>query len=313
MTMLHAVRIHRFGGIETMIVDDLPWPTPQDDEVLMRVEAAGVNPVDWKIREGSYPMVRENALPVILGREVAGVVEACGPRAHTLKKGDPIFAMLGQDRGGYTEFAIVKVAEMAPMPKRLDAIHAAAVPLAGLTAWQGLFDHGGLRAGQRVVIHGGAGGVGHLAIQFAKAKGAWVATTCSAQDRDFLSGLGADLTIDYRHERFEEKLEEKVDLVYDLINGETQDRSWGVLTRGGTLVSTLAEPSRAKAEAAGAHALRYTVQPNGGQLAEIARLIDAGKVKVEVERIFSLNEAAEAQQHLKHDHVRGKVVLQMLH
>jgi NADPH:quinone reductase-like Zn-dependent oxidoreductase len=309
MTMLKAVKIRRFGGPEVLSVEDLACPRPQDDEVLVKVAAAGVNPVDSKIRSGKYPDVREDNLPVVLGREVSGTIAVCGRRADGLEPGDPVFAMLGLGRGGYAEYVIVKTSETVAKPGRLDHVRAAAVPLAGLTAWQGLFDQGGLKAGQRVLIHGGAGGVGHFAIQFAKAKGAWVATTVSRGDFDFVRALGADQAIDYRHERFEEALGGQVDLVFDLIAGETQERSWAVLKSGGVLVSTLTKPSEEVAARHGVRSTRFTVQPNAAELAEIARLIEDGKVRVIVESTFPLAEAAAAQIHLERDHVRGKIVL----
>ncbi|RUT90265.1 NADP-dependent oxidoreductase, partial [Mesorhizobium sp. M7A.T.Ca.US.000.02.2.1] len=218
---MKAARIHAFGGPEVVSIDQVPLPQPLDDEVVLRVRAASVNPIDYKIREGST----SETLPVTLGRDVSGTVEICGTRAHTLKKGDPLFAMLGHDRGGNAEYVVVKATEAAAKPDRLSHVEAAAVPLAGTTAWQGLFDHGGLKSGQRVLIHGGAGGVGHLAIQFAKAAGAFVATTVSAEDVVFVRELGADQTVDYKNQRFEEVVD-AVDLVFDLVAGDTQDRSW---------------------------------------------------------------------------------------
>jgi NADPH:quinone reductase-like Zn-dependent oxidoreductase len=304
-----SVCIHSFGGPEVLRFEDLPVPQPQDDEVLLRVQAAGTNPVDYKTRNGSYPMVKADQLPVVLGREVSGTVEACGTRAHTLKAGDPIYAMLGSDRGGYAEYVVVKAIEMAAKPQSLDHVQAAGVPLAGLTAWQGLFDHGGLQAGQRVLIHGGSGGVGHLAVQFAKACGANVITTVSTDNVDFARKLGADQVIDYERERFEDEAAD-VDLVLDLVAGETQDRSWAVLKPGGTLVSTLSEPSAERASARGVRGLRFMAHPNGEQLNEIGRLIEAGKVRPVITETFRLDQAADAHRRVERG-VRGKVVLRV--
>ncbi|MBM1174730.1 NADP-dependent oxidoreductase, partial [Microvirga arabica] len=290
-------------------LDDVPWPQPKDDEILVRVHAASVNPVDYKIRGGSYS-VKEDQLPYTLGRDLSGTVELLGTRAHTLKAGDPIFAFIGMDRGTYAEYVVVKAMEMAAKPDTLDHVQAAAAPLAGLTAWQGLFDHGHLQAGQRVLIHGGAGGVGHLAVQFAKAKGAVVLTTASGSDLEFVRGLGADEVIDYEAERFEDRVSD-VDLVFDLVSGDTQDRSWGVLKEGGILVSTLGQPPAEKAAQHNVQAAGYRAQPNPAQLSEFGRLIDDGQVRVVVDRIFSLTEAGAAQGYLKQEHVRGKVVLRV--
>ncbi|WNO53816.1 NADP-dependent oxidoreductase [Stakelama saccharophila] len=304
-----AVRIHRFGGPEALQVEQIAMPGPKDDEVLLRVGAASVNPVDYKIRAGKAPYLKEDQLPAVLGRDVAGTIEACGTRAHyMMRKGDRLFAMLGFDRGAYADHVIVKAAEMVAMPEKLDFPAAAAVPLAGLTAWQGLFRHGGLQRGQRVLIHGGSGGVGHLAVQFAKAKGAHVLTTARGEDADFLREIGADEVIDYKNQRFEE-IATDIDLVLDLVAGETQDRSWAVLKRGGIIVSTLAEPDQDRAEAEGKRGTHFLAEVDAGQLQEIADLIEAGRVAPHVARTFPLEEARAAQEALEHEHVRGKIVL----
>lgn len=310
MNMMKAVRLHRFGGPETLAVETLPIPTPVDDEVVIKVVAAGVNPLDFKIRKGEFPLIKQSQLPIVAGRDASGVVEACGTRAKSFKKGDEVYAMPAFDRGTYATYIAVRPNEAALKPRSLDHAGAASVPLAGLTAWQGLFVHGRLKAGQRVLIHGGAGGVGHLAIQFAKAAGAHVITTVSGQDIEFVRSLGADEAIDYHTESFEEKIE-RVNLVFDLVAGPTQERSWAVLRPGSTFVSTLSEPSQHKAHQAGVRALRYTVQPNSGQLAEIARLIDQGKVHPHVERRYGLTEVGTAQEDLENRHLRGKLVMVM--
>jgi len=299
--------MHAVGGPEALETDDIPMPQPQDDEVVVKVHAASLNPVDWKMRSGKTGLKQEQ-LPIVLGRDISGTVEICGSAAHTLKKGDPVYAMLGRDRGGYAEYVLVKAVEGAAKPATLDHVHAAAVPLAALTAWQGLFDHGGLKAGQRVLIHGGAGGVGHFAIQFAKAKGASVATTVSADDIDFVRQIGADQAIDYKAERFEDVVHD-IDLVFDLIGGETQDRSWAVLKDGGAIVSTLEQPSEQKARERHARAIVYMAQPNAAQLNEIGRLIDDGKVCPMVQETFPLSDAAAALSKLENEHARGKIVL----
>jgi NADPH:quinone reductase-like Zn-dependent oxidoreductase len=295
---MKVVRIHRFGGPDSLEIEDVPMPKPVDDEVVLRVHAAGVDPIE---KAGMR-------LPAPAGREVSGVVELCGVRARTFRRGDEAFALLGPDRGGYADYVVVKATEVAPKPRNLDHIHAAAVPLAGLTAWQGLFGHGRLQAGQRVLIHGGASGIGHLAIQMAKAKGALVATTVAGEDVDFARLLGADRVIDQDRERFEQ-MGERVNLVFDLVAGQTQERSWGVLARGATLVSPLSEPSQYRALQLGVRALRYTVQPNSAQLAEIGRWIEAGKIRPHVSRVYALELVGEAQRFLESGPVRGKIVL----
>jgi NADPH:quinone reductase-like Zn-dependent oxidoreductase len=305
---MHAMRIHKFGGPDVLIDDTLPWPQPKDDEILVRVEAASINPVDAKIREGKFPKVGDDDLPVTLGRDLSGVVESCGPTIHNVKKGDAVFALLGYDRGSYAQNVLAKPEEWARKPSNLSHVEAAAVPLAAMTAWQGMIDQGGLKSGDRVLIHGGAGGVGHLAIQIAKSKGAWVATTCSGDDLDFVRGLGADQAIDYKTEKFEERLSD-IDLVYDLVAGETQERSFKVLKQGGALISTLQEPDKAKALYKNIKIAHYMAKPDATELAQIAQLITSGKIKPAIHAIYKLSDAAKAQIALAQDHVRGKIVL----
>ncbi len=307
---MKAVRIRSFGGPEVLEFAEVEKPVPQDDEVLIRVRAASVNPVDYKIRSGSYPVVKQDQLPKVLGRDVAGEIERCGPSVRDLEVGETVYAMLDGGPGGYAEYVTMRADLVAPKPGELDYRSAAAVPLAGLTAWQGLFDHGHLQAGQRVLIHGGAGGVGHLALQFAKAKGATVTTTVSTQDVDFVRHLGADQVIDYTRERFEEKVRD-VDLVLDLIAGETQERSWAVLKDGGTMISSLARPSEARARERHARAESFVAHPDRAELMEIGRLIDQGRVHPHVSAVFELKQAAEVQPRLEHRHPQGKVVLQI--
>ncbi|UAK25962.1 NADP-dependent oxidoreductase [Sphingomonas nostoxanthinifaciens] len=305
-----AVRLSWFGGADALQIDPVAIPQPQDDEVLVRVVAASVNPVDYKIREGQFPPIREDMLPIILGRDLAGTIEAAGTSAHYMVvKGDPVFAHIGFDRGAQSEFVVVKAIELVAAPRSIDLVHAAAVPLAAMTAWQGLFDQGELQPGQTVLIHGGAGGVGHLAIQFAKAKGATVLTTVGTDDVDFVRAIGADTVIDYKTERFEDVAKD-VDLVFDLVGGETQDRSFAVLRQGGTLVSTVgvADPDKGKARDIRVPE-RWMATPNAAQLGEIADLIDAGRVKVEVAETFPLDQVREAYARLEQGHVRGKIVL----
>lgn len=308
MTKARAMRIHSFGGPEVIQEDEIEVRAPGDGEMLVKVMAAGVNPVDYKIRQGGFPAVKADKLPYVLGRDVAGEVVELGTGVGLFSKTDRIYAMPAIDRGGYAEFVIVREDEAAFMPPILDIPQAGGTPLASLTAWQGLFQHGGLQAGQRVLIHGGAGGVGHFAVQFAKAKGAEVYVTASADDLDFVRDLGADVAIDYKAQRFEDEAK-NMDLVYDLIGGETQERSFLVLRRGGALVTTLTEPSQEKAAEHGVKAMRYTAQESGHQLEEIGELIGREMVKVHVARTFPLAQAAQAQRALEEGHTRGKIVL----
>jgi NADPH:quinone reductase-like Zn-dependent oxidoreductase len=308
MTEMQAIRIHEFGGPNVLLHENVERPQPGADEVLVKVIAASVNPVDYKTREGRFPVVKEEDLPITLGRDLSGIVEACGSQAGHIRKGDAVFALLGRDRGSHAQYALVRLTELAPKPGNLSHAEAASVPLAALTAWQGLIDHGGLRRGQRVLIHGAAGGVGHFAVQIAKAKGAWVAATCSEADMDFVHELGADQVIDYKHRKFEEAVKD-IDLVLDLIGGETQDRSFAVLKQGGAMISTFQEPNQNKARQGKLRAAHYMTDADYGELAEIAGLLLLGKIRPHIAATFPLGDVASAETLLDKGHVRGKVVL----
>ena len=308
MSKILKMRIHGFGESEILHADEVEPSLPDVSQVLVSVRAASVNPVDFKIRNGKYPAVKEDRLPYALGRDVSGVVEKCGAQATQFKVGDEVFGMVGIGGGGYAEKTVLDQKSIARKPSNLDHPHAAAIPLAGQTAWQGLFRHGGLKAGQSVLIHGGSGGVGHFAIQFAKAKGARVLTTVSTAQVAFAKSLGADVAIDYKTQRFEDHVSD-LDMVFDLIDGETRERSWKLLKRGGTLVTTLTEPSQDKAKELGIRALRYTVEADGRELAEIADLVAAGKVRPHVQKTYPLKEATQALSAVEHDHPVGKIVL----
>jgi NADPH:quinone reductase-like Zn-dependent oxidoreductase len=303
--------MHRTGGPSVLRVDNVPQPRPGRGEVLVEVSFAGVNPVDTKIRKGEFPMYRPR-LPATLGRDVSGIIAAVGGRAGGgFKVGDDVFGMLDYDHGAYAEYAVASRKEIAVRPTGVPEKAAGGIGVAALTAWQCLFDHGRLRRGQRVLIHGAAGGVGHFAVQFAKAKGAYVVATASAADRRWVRKLGADEVIDFRAERFEDHTN-NIDLVVDLVSGETQERSWCVLKpSGGRIVSTLSDPSKAEARKRRAKGIRMVVKPNHRQLVEIARLIEAGKVIVKVGKTFPLRSAAEAHRLVENGHVRGKVVLDL--
>ena len=306
---MKAVVMNSFGGPEVLQSAEMPVPTPATGEVLIKVHAAGVNPVDYKIRSGEFHR-SETKLPAIPGRDVSGIVAAIGRGVFDFDVGDEVYAFLASHSGGYADYAIAKVNEVALKPVSLSHAEAAAVPLAATTAWQALFDHGKLRSGQRVLIHGAAGGVGHFAVQLAKTRGATVIATAGADDLILVEDLGADQAIDYKNENFEEEIE-PVDLVIDLIAGNTQERSWSVLKAGGALVSTLKEPSATQASQHHARAKVFMAQPNRETLREIALLIDEGQIRVVLQKTYPLSEAAKAQDELEHDHSVGKRVLVM--
>lgn len=308
-----AVRLTRFGGPEVLGIDDVPIPQPVDDEVLVRVHAASVNPVDGKTRAGEFPPVGEGDLPVILGRDLAGTIEAVGTRAHyMLSHGDRVFAFIDFDRGAQADYVVVKAIELCAIPNGVDMATAAAIPLAAMTAWQGLFDHGGVEAGQRVLIHGAAGGVGQFAVQFAAWKGAEVIATAGPDYQELVRGLGASTVIDYRNERFEDVVGD-VDCVFDLVDGETRARSWGVIKPGGILVSTLSAPDADTAREHGVRAApHWLARPNTVQLGEIGALVADGTVTVRVAATYPIEQAADAQRRLEAGHVAGKVVLTLV-
>jgi len=304
---MKAIRIHSFGGPDVLTMENVPKPVIRPDEMLIEVHAASVNPVDYKIRSGSFRR-SEMTPPLILGRDVSGVVRQIGSAMTSFDIGDEVFALLGMHAGGYAEFTVAKASEVARKPITLDHIHAAAVPLAALTAWQGLFDEGHLQLGQRVLIHGAGGGVGHFAVQFAKLKGATVFAAASREDLHLLGELGADEVIDHVEDRFEDYAQE-IDLVLDLVGGETLKRSWDVLKDRGMIVSTLGQPSAVAAAGHHAYGRTFMTRPNAEQLAEIARLIDAHLVTVVVSKTLPLDHARQAHDELEHAHSLGKLVL----
>ena len=306
---MKAIRLHEYGGPEVLRYEDAPRPEPGDGEVLVRVHATAVNPVDWKVRAGHVKDWLRYTLPLIPGWDFSGVVESAG---SLWKPGDEVYGRPDISRqGAYAEYIAVRETEIARKPKSVDHVHAAAIPLAALTAWQALFDAGGLKPGQKVLIHAAAGGVGHFAVQLAKWKGAHVAGTASGRNHDFLRGLGVDQPIDYTTARFEDVVHD-ADVVLDTMAGETRARSWGALKKGGILVTVLGQPSEEEARAHGVRAAGIFVQPNFGELTEIADLVDSGKLKAVVESVFPLADAAKAHELSQTLHVRGKIVLRVL-
>ncbi|HLO27180.1 MAG TPA: NADP-dependent oxidoreductase [Geobacteraceae bacterium] len=312
MHTMKAVRIHTYGGPEVLVYEEVPRPQPGQGEVLVRVEAAAVNPVDWKIREGYLREMLPHALPLIMGWDVSGVVEETGPGVTRFRAGDEVFSRPDLLRDGtYAEYVVIRETEVALKPGSVDHLHAAAIPLAGLTAWKSLIEAAGAAPGQRVLIHGAAGGVGSYAVQLAKWRGAHVTATASAPNLDYLRRLGADEIIDYRSVRFEDVTGD-VDVVIDTIGGDTQQRSWQVLKRGGILVSIISPPPPEQAAAHGVRQAFVFIQPDAAVLAELAKLVDAGKLRPYVEAVLPLAEARRAQELSQGGHVRGKIVLKVV-
>lgn len=311
MATMQTVRFHSYGGPEVLVLEETDLPRPGAGEVLIRVHAAGINPLDWKVRAGHARAWLKHRLPLIPGWDVSGVVEEVAAGVAALKVGDEVYGMLDFMRdGAYAEYVASPVQNLALKPDSIDHILASAVPLTSLTAWQALFEAADLRSGQTVLIHAASGGVGHFAVQFARWKGAHVIGTASAANENFLRDLGADQVIDYHTTRFEEAVQD-VDVVLDTIGGDTQERSWRVLKKGGILVSTLGISSQ---EAAGKHGVRgegIMVHADTAQLERIAALIDEGNLKPAVSTVLPLSEAARAHELSQSGHVRGKIVLRV--
>ena len=308
--MMKAIRIHEYGGPEVLRYEEnAPRPTVGRADVLIRVQAAAVNPLDWKLRAGIYPLEPPHTFPWIPGFDVAGIIEEIGPDVQNFTIGDAVYG--SPDSGGYAEYAVIPANEVAHKPRSIDFVQAAALPIVGLTAWQGLFDTAALQADQTILIHGAAGGVGSVAVQLAKWRGAQVIATASAHNLAFLRQLGADEVIDYNATRFEEVVK-AVDVVYDTVGGETLQRSWTVLKPGGTLLSIVDEPSPEMAAAYGVQAQATVVEPpHGAQLSKLARLVDAGQLKPIVSTILPMQQAHQAHRLIERRHVRGKIVLQV--
>lgn len=311
-SIIKAMRLYGFGEPNVLVYEDAPLPpAPGPGELRVRVHAVGINPLDHKVRAGMVPRLVADRFPFILGWDLSGTVESVGPDVSAFAVGDPIFAMLALHRAGaYAEYTIVHVDEAAPKPASLSHEQAAAVPLAGLTAWQALVDTAALTAGQTVLIHGGSGGVGSFAIQIAKARGARVIATASAANQDLLRELGADLAIDYRATKFED-VAGAVDVVLDTVGGDTQARSIGIVKAGGIIVSIVAPPDPEALAARGIRGTRLIVHPDGAALVQLGALIDAKKLTPVVSQVFALAEAALAHTAIASGHTRGKIVLRV--
>ncbi len=317
---MKAVRIHAFGGPEVLQLEDVARPVPAADEILIKLYASGVNPVDWVVREGGNDALRAYlTLPMTLGWDAAGVVEALGSAATGFQPGDAVYGVPNfPGDGSYAEYCAAKASQFARKPNSLGFTEAAGVPLAGLTAWTALFAHGRLQAGQRILIQGASGGVGGFAVQFAKAKGAYVIGTASAGNLDYLKQLGADEAIDYQNQQLEELVRD-VDVVLEaspLRDNAARVKAVTMLKKGGIFVSVntdfpfdeAMQAALARQQATGELAAN---QPRQEWLQEIAQLIDAGQVKVLVSKVFPLAQVADAHRESQTWHVRGKLVLQI--
>jgi NADPH:quinone reductase-like Zn-dependent oxidoreductase len=305
--MIQAIRVHEYGGPEQLQLDEIPKPVPQADEVLVHVHAAGVNPVDWKIRTGSLKDFFPRSLPYIPGYDFAGVVEEVGPNVTAFQKGQAVFGQ-APEFGTYTEYTIAPVTTVALKPETLGFDEAATISVGATTAWQGLFDHGKLEPGQRVLILGAAGGVGLFAVQFARWKGAHVIGTASTRNLDFVHSLGAHEVIDYTTIDVANAVHD-VDLVLDTVGGEALANIWPTLKHGGTVVSIAGQPSPEKARELDARAVNFSAQTTSDLMSTFAHLIDEGTVKVAIATSLPLREAPKAHELSQRGHGRGRIVL----
>jgi NADPH:quinone reductase-like Zn-dependent oxidoreductase len=308
---MKAVVLRSYGGPEVAKLEDVPRPEPKDDEILIRVVAASVNPVDVAIRKGYLAELIGNKFPLIIGMDAAGTVEKTGAKVTRFKVGDAVLAFFTlASQGGYAEFVTAKESEAALKPKQVTFAQAAAVGAAGSTAWQALIETAKVSSGQTVLIHGGSGGVGHFAIQIAKARGAKVIATASTANQDFLKQMGADVAIDYSKTKFEEVAKD-VDVVLDSVGRDTLKRTYDVVKKGGIIVSIVDEPAQAELDAHGIRGVTLRASPKADVLEELARLMEAQKLTPSISQTFPLADFSKALDQIATRHTRGKVVLQV--
>ncbi len=306
MAAMKAVRVHEYGGPEQVVVEQIPQPEPGSDEVLVRVHAAGVNTVDWVTRQGWLwvPI----PLPMTLGWDLAGEVAAVGANVQRFHVGDAVYGMIRMRGGAFADYAVLAETELAHKPRTLSFVEAAALPTVALSAWQMLSDIAQVRPGQQVLVHAAAGGVGSVTVPLAKHMGAQVSGTASASNEGFVRDLGADTFINYQTTRFEDVVHD-VDVVIETMGGDTLERSYGVVKKGGILIELREQPSEERAAQAGIRVHQMGVQPDGSELAQIATLVDSGVLKAQVSQVLPLDEVRQALDIVQGGHVRGKIVL----
>ena len=308
---MKAIVAHEYGGPQVLKLEDVPVPTPKEDEMLVKVFAAGVNSFDGTLLAGKYAKPNGTQLPWHPGYDIAGVVEKVGSKVTKFKVGDAVYAMINILKGGgYAEYALAKETDAALKPTTISFLEAAGAPSVALTSWQAIVDTANVQSGQTVLIHGASGGIGLFAIPFAKIRGAKVFATASTANQDFLKQLGADVAIDYKTQKFED-IAKDVDVVIDAVGGETLRRSYPIVKKGGMVVSLSDNVDQAQLGKHGIRGTSIAVQNNGNELAQIAKLIDQGKIKVIVSETFSLEDANKAQAKADLGHTRGKIVLKI--
>jgi NADPH:quinone reductase-like Zn-dependent oxidoreductase len=306
--MMKAVQINRYGGPEVLSVNEVPVPQLRPGYVLVKVHAVGINPVDWKIREGYLDEMLNHSLPLTLGWDVAGEIVDVADDVNDWNTGDRIYSRpdIGSN-GGQAEYILIRADEVASMPKSLDWEQAAAVPLAALTAWQVLVDTAGIKAGDRVLIHAASGSVGGFAVQLAKIYGAHVTATTSSRNLQYVKSLGADEVIDYTSQNFTDLRD--MDIIFDTLGGEVLANSWQLLRKGGILVSIVDTPDETIAEQLAVKSAFVFVQPNQRQLNKLAQYIDEGKIKIHLDAVLGLEDIVKAHELSESGRTRGKIVL----
>lgn len=307
--MMQAVVAHEYGAPETLKLENVPRPAPKENEVLVRVIASAVNPADALIVSGKYAKEFGTHLPLVPGYDIAGVIEQAGTKVTRLKAGDPVYAYVLWG-GGFATYAVATEGEATLKPASCSYVEAASMPLAALTAWQALIDAAGLSAGQTVLIHGGSGGVGTMAIQIAKSRGARVIATASTANQDLLTSLGADVAVDYSKQNFEDVARD-VDVVLDTVGKDTLQRSYGVVKRGGFIVTLVARLDQAELDRRGIHGASIAAKPNASELGQITKLIEAKKIKPLVSQELPLAGASGAVKQAGTHHTHGKIVIRL--
>jgi NADPH:quinone reductase-like Zn-dependent oxidoreductase len=308
---MKAVRIHEYGNAEVLRYEDAPEPTVGDDDVVIKVMGTSVNPVDWKIREGHLKGLITYEMPFIPGWDVSGVVHAVGPKASVFKVGDEVYSRPDIGRNGtYAEYVAVRESEVARKPKTISHLEAGSLPLAGITAWEAIVAVGKVAAGQRVLVHAASGGVGSLAVQIAKACGAFVIGTASGVNRELVESLGVDEFIDYQTQNLATATKD-IDVVFDTIGGSTQDDSWSVMAKGGILISIVSQPSEEKAKEMGVRSSYLFIGPNVDALNELAALVDSGQLHPVIAAEFALEDVKLAHALSESGRAKGKIVLRV--
>lgn len=310
---MKSAQITRYGNTSEVIkINQTNTPNPSTGKVLVNVQVAGINPIDWKIREGYMQQMIHLQFPSTLGMDFSGIIQQVGEEISSdFKQGDEVYGQAGIPSGGsgaFAEQALASVTSIAHKPKTLDHPEAAALPLVGVSAWQALVEHIGLSKGQKILIHGGAGGIGSIAIQLAKNLGANVATTVSTEDKQFVHELGANEVIDYKTQTFEDVVHD-YDAVFDTVGGETYARSFRVLRKDGIIVSMLEKQNSELMKQFGVKAISQFTQVNKERLTKLAEWVDQNKVNIHIEKTLSLDEAGKALDYLRDIHPRGKIVL----